>query len=150
MPTIRITQTTLVTPEQFAAAITHFGPGRSKMFDNTSDEFLQVHAIGATSADVTEGNKGGWERLHYDWSNPRRITMTTTDSNLWGGASSHVYELTPQSDGTTRLDATIVREGKNFGGRLAGLLVGTVGKGVFAKSLRNLVQEVEVQAGVRG
>jgi hypothetical protein len=38
-------------------------------------------------ADVTEGSGGIWERLHYDWSDPNRVVLTTSDSNVWGGAS---------------------------------------------------------------
>jgi hypothetical protein len=45
----------------------------------------------ATEADVTEGSGGIWERLHYDWSDPDRVVLTTTDSNAWGGDSSHTY-----------------------------------------------------------
>jgi hypothetical protein len=32
-----------------------------------------------------------WERLRYDWSDLDRVVMTTTDSNVWGGRSSHPY-----------------------------------------------------------
>jgi len=89
MATIRLHQTTTATPEQFLAGLTDFGPGRSKIFPNSTDGYLKVHDQGPTQADVTEGSKGIWERLHYDWSDPRRITMTTTDSNLWGRHSGH-------------------------------------------------------------
>jgi hypothetical protein len=53
-----------------------------------------------------------WERLHYDWSNPHHVELTTTDSNLFGGASGHTYTLTPQPDGTTEIDVVLIREGK--------------------------------------
>ena len=49
------------------------------------------------------------ERLHYDWSDPNRVVMTT-DSNLWGGRSGHVYTFTRRPDGTTDVDAVVVRE----------------------------------------
>ena len=87
MATIRLHQTTTATPEQFLAGLTDFGPGRSKFFPNSRDGYLEVHDQGPSQADVTEGSNGVWERLHYDWSDPRRITMTTTDSNLWGRRS---------------------------------------------------------------
>jgi hypothetical protein len=44
-------------------------------------------------ADVTEGSGGIWERLHYDWSDPNHVVLTTTDSNTWGGASGHTYSV---------------------------------------------------------
>ena len=91
MSTIHIHQTTTVTPEQFIAALTDFGPGRSKLFGKSADEYLKVHSRGATQADVTEGSRGIWERLHYDWSDPNHAVLTTTDSNIWGGASADCF-----------------------------------------------------------
>ena len=44
-------------------------------------------------ADVTEGSGGIWERLHYDWSDPNHVKLTTTDSNMFGGASGYTYTL---------------------------------------------------------
>jgi hypothetical protein len=73
MSTIRLHQTTTSTPEQYIAGLTDFGPGRSKLFGNSADEYLKVHQQGGTQADVTEGSGGIWERLHYDWSNPNRV-----------------------------------------------------------------------------
>ena len=84
-----------------------------------------MHDQGPTEADVTEGSGGVWERLHYDWSDPDRVVMTTTDSNVWGGASGHTYTFTRQPDGTTEVDAVVVREGKNLKGRVLGVVLGT-------------------------
>jgi hypothetical protein len=36
----------------------------------------------STRADVMEGSGGISERLHYDRSDPNRVVLTTTDSNL--------------------------------------------------------------------
>src|SRR5262249_53234743 len=101
MSTIHLHETTTSTPEQFVAGLTDFGPGRSKLFGNSADEYLKVHHRGSSEADVTEGSRGIWERLHYDWSDPNRVVMTTTDSNLWGGASGHTYTFTRRPDGRT-------------------------------------------------
>ncbi|GIF21769.1 hypothetical protein BJ973_004783 [Actinoplanes tereljensis] len=143
MTTIHFTETTTATPEQFLAGLTDFGPGREKLFGNSAAAYLKVHAQGPDWADVTEGSGGVWERLHYDWSDPRKIVMTTTDSNIWGGRSGHTYTLTPQGGGVTRLDAVVVRDGKNFKGRVTGLLLGTVAKGALGKALANTVKAIE-------
>jgi hypothetical protein len=150
MATIHLHQTTTATPEQFLAALTDFGPGRSKLFGNSTDQYLKVHHLGATDADVTEGSRGIWERLHYDWSDPNRIVMTTTDSNTWGGNSGHTYTLTRQPNGTTDIDAVVVREGKNVKGKLLGLVVGSVGKSVLAKELAKTVKAVEARGDAAG
>jgi hypothetical protein len=44
MSTIHVHRTTTATPEQFRAALTDFGPGRSTLFGNSADEYLKVHA----------------------------------------------------------------------------------------------------------
>jgi hypothetical protein len=145
MATIHFHETTTATPEQFVAGITDFGPGRSKIFPNSADKYLKVHSQGPTQADVTEGSGGIWERLHYDWSDPNRVVMTTTDSNLWGGHSGHTYTFTRKPDGTTDIDAVVVREGKNLKGRLLGLVVGTVGKGMLGKAFTKTVKAIEAR-----
>jgi hypothetical protein len=140
MSTIHFKLTTTATPEQFVSGLTDFGPGRSKLFGNSTEEYLKVHKKGTNYADVTEGSGGIWERLSYNWSDPTHIVLTTTDSNLWGGRSGHAYALTRQPNGTTGVDVVIVREGKNLKGRLLGAFLGIVGKGqlekVFARSLK--------------
>jgi hypothetical protein len=143
MSTIHFHETTTATPEQLIAGITDFGPGREQLFANSADDQLQVHALGTAEADVTEGSGGVWERLHYDWSDPARVVVTTTDSNVWGGASGHTYTFTRNPDGTTDLDAVVVREGKNLKGRMLGAVLGTVGKGQLGKALHNTVKAIE-------
>jgi hypothetical protein len=145
MSTIRLHQTTTLTPEQYVAGLTDFGPGRSKLFGNSADAYLKVHHKGPTEADVTEGSGGIWERLHYDWSDPNRVVLTTTDSNLWGGASGHTYNFTCHPNGTTDIDVVVVRDGKNLKGRLLGFVVGTIGKGVLEKAFRNSVKAIELR-----
>ncbi|HVT10397.1 MAG TPA: hypothetical protein VHO67_23210 [Polyangia bacterium] len=146
MSTIHLHERTTVTPEQFIAALTDFGPGRSKLFGNSADECLKVYERGATEADVIEGSGGVWERLHYDWSDPNHVVMKTMDSNTWGGDSGHVYNFTRNPDGTTDLDAVVVRDGKNLKGRVLGVVLGTVGKSHLSKALANTVKAVEARA----
>jgi hypothetical protein len=145
MPTIHFNETTSSTPEQFVAALTDFGPGRSKLFGNSADEYLKVHSQGPGEADVTEGSRGVWERLHYDWSDPNRVVMTTTDSNVWGGHSGHTYTFTRRPGGSIAVDVVVVREGKNLKGRVLGLVVGTVGKGALVKAFGKTLKAVEAR-----
>jgi hypothetical protein len=146
MSTIHLHQTTTSTPEQYVAGLTDFGPGRSKLFGNSADEYLKVHHLGQSEADVTEGSGGIWERLHYDWSDSNRVVLTTTDANTWGGASGHTYTFTRQPNGSrTDIDVVVVREGKNLKGRLLGLVLGTIGKGVLEKAFENSVKAIEAR-----
>src|SRR5262252_5491555 len=145
MSTIHFKLTTTATPEQFIAGLTDFGPGRAELFGNSTDGYLKVHEKGATYADVTEGSNGIWERLRYDWSNPNHIVLTTTDSNLWGGQSGHTYTLTRQSNGTTGIDVVVVRDGKNFKGRLLGGFLGIVGKSQLEKWFAKTLKAIEAR-----
>lgn len=145
MSTIHFKLTTTATPEQFIAGLTDFGPGRKELFGNSTDEYLRVHEKGANYADVTEGSGGIWERLRYDWSDPAHVVLTTTDSNLWGGRSGHTYNLRRQPNGTTDVDVTIVRDGKNFKGRLLGAFLGIAGKGQLEKWYRNTLKAIEAR-----
>jgi hypothetical protein len=148
MSTIKLHQTTSLTPEQYIAGLTDFGPGRSKLFGNSTDEYLKVHQHGRAQADVTEGSGGIWERLQYDWSDPNHVVLTTTDSNVWGGASGHTYNFTRQPNGTTDIDVVVVREGKNLKGYLLGFVLGTIGEGVLEKALVNSVKAIEARNGL--
>ena len=147
MSTIHLHQTTTATPEQYIAGLTDFGPGRSNLFGNSADAYLKVHHLGRSEADVTEGSGGIWERLHYDWSDPNRVVLTTTDSNFWGGASGHTYTFTRRSDGATDIDVVVVRDGKNLRGWVLGFVLGTLGKRVLQTAFENSVKAIEVRDG---
>ena len=145
MATVHFKQSTTATPAQFIAGLTDFGPGRGELFPNSADDYMKVHDQGPTEADVTEGSSGIWERLHYDWSDPNRVVLTTTDSNTWSNASGHTYTLTPQPDGRTEVDLVTVRDGKNFKGRLLGLVIGSVGKGKLKSAFEASVKAIEAR-----
>ena len=145
MSTIHYNQTTTSTPAQFVSGLTDFGPGREKLFGKSADSYLKVHGRGPHEADVTEGSGGIWERLHYDWSDPSRVIMTTTDSNVWGGRSGHTYTFTRKPGGTTEVDAVVVREGKNFKGHVLEAVIGSVGKRSLAKALANTARAIEAR-----
>jgi hypothetical protein len=145
MTTIRFTAITTATPEQFVAGLTDFGPGRSRLFENSHDDSLRVHDAGPGYADVTEGSGGVWERLRYDWSDPNRIVLTTTDSSVWGGDSGYVYTFKQRSDGATEINAVIVRDGKNLKGHLLALVFTFFGKRVLGTAFANTLRAIEVR-----
>ncbi|MEH2560581.1 hypothetical protein [Bradyrhizobium sp. AZCC 2289] len=145
MSTIHLRRTSTATPEQYVAGLTDFGPGRSRLFGNSADAYLKVHHRAGSQADVTEGSGGIWERLHYDWSDPNRVVLKTTESNMWGGASGHVYTFTRRPNGTTDIDVVVVRDGKNLTGRLLGFVLGTVGRRVLEKAFENSVRAIEAR-----
>jgi len=146
-PEIHFRRTTTLTTKQFIAGLTDFRPGRSKLFATSDDKYLKVHQFGHSQADVTEGAKGIWERLYYDWSDSDRVVITTTDSNVWGGASGYTYTFTRQTNGTTDIDVVIVREGKNFKGQVLGFMLRTIGRFVLEKAFEKFVKAIEARNG---
>jgi hypothetical protein len=147
MSTIHLHRNTRATPEQYIAGLTDFGPGRSKLFGNSTDEYLKVHRQGRLEADVTEGSGGVWERLRYDWSDPSHVVLKTVDSNVWDNASGHTYTFARQPNGTTDIDVEVVRDGKNLKGHFLGLVLGTIGRRVLEKAFENSVKAIEARSG---
>src|SRR5262245_4782001 len=145
MSRINLHETTRATPEQFVAALTDFGPRRAKLFPNSADDYLEVHDHRSTEADVTEGSGGVWERLHYDWSDPNRVVLTTTDSNVWGRNSGYTYTFTRNPDGTTDVDYVVVREGKNLTGEVLRLVRRSGTKRSLEKALQATVRAIEAR-----
>jgi hypothetical protein len=64
----------------------------------------------------------------------KRVVLTTTDSNVYGGASGYTYTFPRQPDGTTAIDVVVVGEGKNSKGRVLSLVLG-IGKDKLEKAL---------------
>ena len=114
--------------------LTDFGPARAKAFPQVDDSNLTLHDHGDTWADVTEGNKIGWERERYEWdAEAGTISAVTTDSNLWGPGSRWDYKLTPQ--GTAPWSKIrLERHAKGLLGHLVGALVPIGGKRMINSS----------------
>jgi hypothetical protein len=64
---------------------------------------------------------------------------------MWGGASDHAYTFTRHTNGTTDIDLDVVREGKNFKGKMLGLVLRTVGRGVLENAFQNSVKAIEAR-----
>ena len=62
-----------------------------------------------------------------------------------GGHSGHTYTFTRQPNGTTDVDVVVVREGKNFKGRMLGIVLGIFGKRVLGKAMGNTVKAIEAR-----
>jgi len=140
---------TSITPQEFIDALTDFGPNRDLLWAHSKSEYLIVHAKDETSADVTEGSAafgGAWERLRYDWSDPARVKLTTTDSNLWDNRSSWIYEITAASDdGPTRITFTVERFPRSNRGRLVLAFMSVFGKPILRSNFENTLQAIQIQ-----
>ena len=67
MPTVRVSLVTPLDTAEVVRRLTDFGPGRADAWTNVDAGSVTVHEQGLGWADVTEGNKIGWERERYTW-----------------------------------------------------------------------------------
>jgi hypothetical protein len=146
MSTIYLHQTTTLTPSSISPGSPTSGQAERSFLAIALMSTSRFIAVGRRNADVTEGSGGIWERLHYDWSDPNHVVLTTTDSNTWGGASGHTYTFTRNPNGTD-IDVVVVREGKNLKGWLLAFVLGTIGRGVLERAFENSVKAIEARNG---
>ena len=138
MTTILLTVTTPVAPERIMSAFTDFTPQRLHAFPNIDPRSYEVHAVEATSAEVTEGSAffgGVWERAHYDWSQPGEITITVQASNAFTAGSFWHYSITAGENGGSQVDFTVHRVGKNLKGHVLATMLRVFGRRIFRQDL---------------
>jgi hypothetical protein len=110
MPTVRLHLTSTLTAPQLMAVLTDFTPSRPTAWSTIDADHFEVHALGDTWAEVTEGTASAWERARYDWDDQRhRVTITTHDSKVFGPGGGWVFQLTPHATGT-RIDVELTRQ----------------------------------------
>ena len=135
MVTINASVETDLAPGEVLSRLTDFGPTRSDAWPGVDSGTFTVHDRGANWADVTEGNKLGWERERYGWDAlAGTVEAVTTDSNLWGPGSRWDYRVVPSGHGS-RVEVTLTRFPKTFKGRLVALLIPLVGRRTVARSV---------------
>ena len=137
-----------MTPEQYIAGLTDFGPGRSKLFGNSADEYLKVHHSAvrrpmSPKARAAFGNACTTTGPIPTTSSSRRPTPTC------GAAHPATHTNSRVAQRPTDIDVDVVREGKNFKGRMLGLVLRTIGKGVLEKAFVKSVRAIEARIASR-
>ena len=145
MPTTQFTVHTSLAPSQVMELFTDFGPDRAELWPNTDEGHFQVHDEGPGWAEVTEGNRMGWERERYSWDAAAgTVTIDTLDSNLWAPGSGWRYRLTA-ADGGTDVHVTLVRKGKSLTGRLVGALIPVAGARALGRQFQSVLRKAEAR-----
>ena len=151
--TVRVVVESTLPPESVLEAAYDFSERRPDVWPNVSLERMEVHELGGTSADVTEGTRAGpivnWERCRYDWSRPGSVLATVTDSNVYDfPGSSWEIKATPAGDGSTVEMIWVRRFRRGPRGRCFGALFRLAGKPLFGWDARRTVRNME-RAGVQ-
>jgi hypothetical protein len=134
--------------EVVLGALTDFSPRRPELWPNIAPKYYQVHSVGPTEADVTEGSSafgGVWERTHYDWSEPGVVLIEVEDSNAFAAGSWWRYQVEPVGSGSL-VRFQFDRRPKNFKGRIVSFLLALAGKRVFSKSLEETLRRLGTPA----
>jgi len=106
---------TRATPEQVVELLTDFSAKRPERWPALSPTWYEVYSVGATEADVREGQDKPviWAREHYDWSTPGEVTWTVLDSNALGTGSYVSLEARPSADGGSDVHGVWERTAKS-------------------------------------
>ncbi|HET8914116.1 MAG TPA: hypothetical protein VFM91_00290, partial [Propionibacteriaceae bacterium] len=67
MPVVHVSVASSLPPQEALQRLTDFSPARSEAWAGVDDDNLLVHGTGDGWAEVTVGNKLGWERERYTW-----------------------------------------------------------------------------------
>jgi hypothetical protein len=142
-------ETSLTRPQALEMAY-DFSDRRADVWPNVNLKYLDVHELGATSADATEGMwflGRVWERCRYEWSDSSGVTATVHDSNILEPGSTWHLEAVDH-DGRTQVVATFARSYKSgLKGRFAETLFRVLGARLAAWDLRRALKAVERREG---
>ncbi len=101
---IHFHQTTTLTPEQYVAGLTDFGPGRSKLFGNSAEE---AHPATRTTSRVTQTAQPTLTSSSYARARISKADCSASCSKLLAGAfwKRHSKTLSkPSKPATARLE----------------------------------------------
>ena len=151
MRTITFSFDSSLPPRSVLEAAHDFTDRRSNVFPAVEAEHFEVHSLADEHADVTEGTGTGigisWERCRYDWSKPGSVTAVVTDSNVYAPGSSWTITAiaAPQC---SRVEMTWARQFKHTSrGRLFGTAYRLVGRPIFGKYARKIIDNLETLEG---
>ena len=149
VPSVHVVEESSMRPERVLEAARDFSERRAELWPDVHVEHFEIHQVGDTFAEVTEGNPEPigfvWERLRYDWSRPGSVKGTVTDSNIFKPGSTWEIRATP-TNGGSRVEVIGVRHVKGFKGGMIGVLIRLgIAKRVVASHLRHFLSKVEEQ-----
>jgi hypothetical protein len=140
MAVVRFDLVSKLSPKDVLAVLTDFSPSRAKAWPTIDAEHFEVHELGDTWAEVTEGTAAAWERARYEWEPAGdRVTITTVDSKLFGTGGGWVFRMTPEGDGT-RVDVELTRQPSTIKGKMLAALLPLAAPSSLRKSFAGPLQ----------
>lgn len=136
---------TTVPAQTIIGALTDFSDRRVELWPNIDRKYYKVHEVGRTSAEVTEGSRGVWERTRYDWSEPGTVRIEVQDSNAFRPGSWWVYNVESRPEGGSQVHLEFDRRPRNARGLLLGALLSVAGKRIFGSFLDETLRRLEAR-----
>ena len=132
-----------VPPQAILGALTDFSDKRLDLWPNIDRKYYKVHDLGRTSAEVTEGSRGIWERARYDWSEPGTVRIQVKDSNTFRPGSYWVYSVDPRPEGGSHIHFEFQRNPRNVRGVSLSALLSVFGRKIFGDFLEETLHRLE-------
>ena len=134
-----------VSADRFIAALTDFSERRPDLWPGLDAKWYQLHELGDTWADVTEGTDvlgGVWARERYDWSEPGVVRLTLQSAVDFRPGTVTTYRVTPRPDGGCHVAVDFWRTAASLRGRFVGVVVTLTGRRRFGGELREALDRL--------
>ena len=150
MAHVSIGMDTTVPPQAVIGALTDFSEARVALWPNIDRRYYKVHEVSGTSAEVTEGSRGVWERTLYDWSRPGTVRIEVKDSNAFRPGSYWIYSVRQKPGGGSHVHLEFLRRPRNARGLLVSALLGVAGRKIFGDFLGETLRRLERRSSAGG
>lgn len=151
MVEVRFEVETPLSPERVLSAATDFSERRPEIWSGIDPKSYRVHALGESSAEVTEGSRefgGIWARERYDWSDSDIVIARVQDSNIFSSDSRWELRVLPMPGGGSRVEWTSFRQPNSLRGRFVVLALRIAGRRHLRAYLLKTLSRLE--DGTRG
>ena len=127
-------------PAKVIGAMVDFSERRPELWPNLTARLYQVHELGATTADVTEGSAflgiNVWERCTYEWTESV-VRSVITDGRIFEPGGTFEFRVEPHGEGS-RLSVDYHRRSKTVLGRCIGAMLQLTGGAPIKQSFRRV------------
>jgi hypothetical protein len=134
-----------ISADRFVAALVDFSERRPALWPNLDAKFYELHELGDTWAEVTEGTDvlgGVWARERYDWSDPGIVRLRLVEARDFRPGTLIEYRVASRTDGGCHVVVDFQRVAASLRGRFVGLVVQLTGSRRFAADLRETLDRL--------
>ena len=134
-----------ISADRFVAALVDFSERRPALWPNLDAKFYELHELGDTWAEVTEGTDvlgGVWARERYDWSDPGIVRLRLVEARDFRPGTLIEYRVASRPDGGCHVAVDFQRIAASLRGRFVGLVVQLTGSRRFAADLRETLDRL--------